>query len=201
MIRAVLFDIGGVVVHDHGLKEAARSVFHAIEPDRLWHDLNRAILPVCRGEASLLSCWQQLASSYGLQLPEADLARLWIDGFEQQIAVDPAVVAIIERLKPDYQVATLSNTFPEHARVLASMEVYAHFDPVILSHQIGMAKDDPAAFRTALAQLGREAHETVFIDDVERYTAVATSVGMRAIHYTPVTDLAAALVQAGVNLQ
>ena len=59
------------------------------------------------------------------------------------------------------------------------------------------AASNQAILRT-LARLGRAPDETIFVDDFAHNVAGAQAVGMHAIHYTPQTDVAAALASYGI---
>ncbi len=55
------------------------------------------------------------------------------------------------------------------------------FDPVLYSHEIGLAKPDPAVFTYACERLGCSPTEVLFVDDVSVNVAAARKTGMQAI--------------------
>jgi HAD superfamily hydrolase (TIGR01509 family) len=61
-------------------------------------------------------------------------------------------------------------------------------------------KPAPDIFQTTLIRLGRDAAETLFIDDAPANVAGAQAVGMQTIQFTPTIDLAAELVARGIRI-
>jgi putative hydrolase of the HAD superfamily len=56
----------------------------------------------------------------------------------------------------------------------------AVFDPICYSHEIGVNKPDPEAWRTALRQMGASPDEVFFVDDVPENIEAARALGIRA---------------------
>jgi putative hydrolase of the HAD superfamily len=56
-------------------------------------------------------------------------------------------------------------------------------DVIVYSHEVGLAKPDPAVFRLTEQRLGVEPHEIVFLDDQERHVAAARRVGWQAVRH------------------
>jgi putative hydrolase of the HAD superfamily len=59
----------------------------------------------------------------------------------------------------------------------------AIFDPICYSHEIGVSKPDPRAFRTALAAMRAMPAEVLLLDDRAENTAAAAALGIRAHHH------------------
>lgn len=198
--RAIFFDIGGVVIHDTGLKESLLRVFSSAPQDAVWTALNKEVLPACRGGAPLVDCWRNLAVQFGLSPADERLERLWIDDFRDGIRVNSEIVALAKRLRAEgYELGVISNTIHEHALILRELGVYDPFDHVVLSHEVKLTKDSPAIFHWALGQAKASASESIFIDDVAQFAATAEQIGMKAIVYTDVPALLSALRELGVR--
>lgn len=199
-LKCVLFDVGGVLIRDEGLKKRAAQAFQGVAPERLWVGLNAALLPACRGEATLLSCWQRLADELAVQAKPEVLAELWTaDDFVNGIELNREVIHLAHSLRQGYKVGIVSNTMAEHAMALRLMGIYEGFDVVILSHELGRTKDNAEIFEIALSRLEVDAREAVFIDDFAPYTDVARSVGMAAIVFTDAASLVESLQSLGVG--
>lgn len=56
-------------------------------------------------------------------------------------------------------------------------------DLVIYSHEVGMAKPDPAIYALACARIGVEPGNAAFVDDVEENVSAACACGMTGILY------------------
>ena len=57
----------------------------------------------------------------------------------------------------------------------------ALFDPICYSHEIGVAKPDPEAFRIALRAMNADADEVLFIDDIQANIAEAGRQGLQTV--------------------
>ena len=78
--------------------------------------------------------------------------------------------------------------------------VYSHFDVVVLSYQVGLAKPQKEIFEHALKELRLKAGECVFIDDKIENIAAAKSLGFKAIHFKDAEQLASELKGLGVSI-
>ncbi|HYK87360.1 MAG TPA: HAD family phosphatase [Acidobacteriota bacterium] len=58
-----------------------------------------------------------------------------------------------------------------------------HFAGFILSHEVGLAKPDPAIYRLALEKAGVEAREALFVDDQPANVEAARGVGIDSFQF------------------
>ena len=86
--------------------------------------------------------------------------------------------------RPVYATAILSNS-PDGAR----REEKARFgfeelvDLIVYSHEVGLAKPDPAIFSLSAQRLGVEPHEIVLLDDDLGHVQAAQGCGWRAVRH------------------
>lgn len=200
-MRAIIFDMGGVVIKDTTLKEQIFGAFDVQDRDAFWRLFNDLAMPACRGEQPLSECWRQIAKAMGRSLDEEVYRSLWIDNFMDSITIDAEVMAIVDRLRGKYQLGVVSNTIHEHASILRTMGVYRKFDHIVLSHEVGITKDDPRIFDIALRGLGAAPEEAVFIDDVEKFALSAASRGIKSIVFKSSVQLRNDLQSMGIELK
>lgn len=201
MIQAIIFDIGGVLVRTE-------------DPLPRRQLEQRLGLPAGRAEALVLNSEGGLAAQRGacseeenwrrvqreLGLSDALLAEFRRD-FWAGDRLDAALVDYVRQLHGPYQTAIISNALPGLLALLTGKYPIAGcFDVIIGSGDVGVMKPDPAIYRLALSQLGREPGEAIFIDDAPRNVEGALAVGMHAIRYTAGMDLPAALAEHGVRV-
>ena len=196
-IRAVIFDIGGVLVRT--VDPSARAVWE----QRLGLPLGGAEAKVLnsptghsaqRGEISEADLWRWVQQE--LQLGE-DLERFRAD-FWRGDAVDASLIDFIRRLRPRYRTAVISNATDSLRATLTRYGLLELFDVIVGSAYEGVMKPDPAIYARALNRLGLRAEQTVFIDDAPANVAGTIAVGMDAIQFTPSIDLESALTRLGV---
>ena len=83
--------------------------------------------------------------------------------------------------RPARLTAILSNSGPgarERERCHGFEDVT---DDIVYSHEVGLAKPDPAAYELVTARLGVEAGEVLFLDDVEANVVAARALGWHAV--------------------
>jgi 2-haloacid dehalogenase len=121
----------------------------------------------------------------------------WIEMISGPI---PGTVEILTTLrKAGYHLCALSNwsadTFPlVHER----FEFLSWFDEVVISGSEKMIKPDPGIYKLLLSRINREAHQCLFIDDVEANILAASHLGFQTIHFTSPGGLRDALGEMGL---
>lgn len=91
--------------------------------------------------------------------------------------------ALLEALSPRFQIGIVSNFdyAPTVQSILERDGVASLFDTVVISDQVGWRKPKPVIFETALAQLGVEPREALFVGDRAEIDVLgAKGVGMAA---------------------
>jgi putative hydrolase of the HAD superfamily len=108
----------------------------------------------------------------------------------------PEHIALAAMLAPHYPLAIISNTNDAHIlHAEATYSFFSLFHARIYSHQVRLAKPDPAIYRFALKALGGiDPLEALFIDDLEANVLGASKIGWQTIHLRPGVDLREALV-------
>ncbi|MBB5936444.1 HAD family hydrolase [Streptomyces zagrosensis] len=108
---------------------------------------------------------------------------------------EPAIMAAAQRArKAGIKVAMLSNSFGRTPYdPYRELDMYAHFDAVILSEVEGVRKPSPVIYQRTLDALRLTGPECVFVDDHVRNLPPAETLGIRTIHHT--TDPAATAAQ------
>jgi epoxide hydrolase-like predicted phosphatase len=197
-IRAVIFDIGGVLerVAD------ADAVLGAKWRDRLGLDqagfvaAMRRVDPELRsqtGEMSEAEYRERCATELGLSPAKADefMADMW-DWYCGEL--DDDLMAFAASLRPGLRTAIISNSADGSRREETGRYAFDQlFDPIIYSHEVGVAKPDPAIFELTCARMGQEPAQTVFVDDVPGHVAAAGTVGMHAIVHVSTAETMAAV--------
>lgn len=198
-IQAIIFDVGGVLVRTRD--PSGRRAWEgrlALSPGQLEAIVLNSEMghrAQC-GEISDAQLWAWVGDHLGLGNDLEAFRRDFWRGDE----VDRRLVDLVGRLNRRYQTAIISNATDALLETLERYELLPEFDLVVGSAYEGMMKPAPAIFQTALIRLGREAAETLFIDDAPANVAGARAVGMQAIQFSSSIDLAAELAAHGVRV-
>ncbi|MET0448418.1 MAG: HAD-IA family hydrolase [Aeromicrobium sp.] len=190
MIRAVLWDFGGVILsspfeafrHYEGQRgiplDFIRTV-NATDPDiNAWARLERAELDHAEFDVAFAA----ESAALGHEVPGADVLALLAG------EVRPEMVTALDKVQAaGYKTACLTNNVvsrnedepvggrPEIAAVMA------RFDVVVESSKIGVRKPEPLFYETACELLGVEPSECVFLDDLGINLKPAKAMGMTTI--------------------
>ncbi len=183
-IRAVIFDIGGVIEY------TPRTGWQAKWDERLPVKLETALeqLQEMGRDGSLGTCTEDewlagLCGITGMDGTQADafMRDLWQEYLGE---LNDELADYFIKLRPRYQTAFLSNSFVGARR---KEEARYHFsqmtDLIIYSHEVGLAKPDPRIYDLTCRCLGVQPDEAVFLDDVEANVATAREAGLHAIRF------------------
>ena len=184
MIRAVLFDFGGVILEspfdaferfeaERGLPPGFLRRVNATNPDtNAWAQLERSEVDLA-GFAALFSTECRDA---GHEVDGADVLQL-LSG-----EIRPAMVEAVRRCHERLKTALLTNNFVtagdgprDHSAVLSL------FDVIIESSKVGVRKPDPRFYELACAALDIDPSEAVFLDDLGINLKPARAMGMTTI--------------------
>lgn len=198
MIKAVIFDVGGVIVrtHDH----SGRRYWE----ERLGLDMGGSDEVVFnsptgqaaqRGEISDAALWAWVGEYLELG---PDLDRFRRD-FWAGDDVDAGLMGLIRSLRPRYQTAIISNATDALLDTLNGRHPIADaFDLIVGSAYERVMKPSPEIYLRTLERLGRRPEETVFVDDAPANVNAAAALGMNAVRFTPGLDLGREFARLGV---
>jgi putative hydrolase of the HAD superfamily len=195
-IRAVVFDIGGILEVAAGGEPTARfpqmiAAWEArlgLAPGVLQARIKALDerLAAMGKDGALGTCteeewWEELRLATRMDQAQTDA---FIDDFWDVYLgeLNGELAGYFSGLRPRYRTALLSNSFVgarerEHERFhFAEMT-----DLIIYSHEEGIAKPDPRIFKLTCDRLGVPPGEIVFLDDSERIVAAACEFGIHAI--------------------
>jgi HAD superfamily hydrolase (TIGR01509 family) len=115
--------------------------------------------------------------------------------------LDRDLVAFAAGLRPHVRTGILSNSVDGARREEQARHGFAQLvDVIVYSHEAGLAKPDPRAYRLLCAELGVEPAELVFLDDKAPNVAAACELGIHGILHVAAADSISAvraLVRAG----
>jgi HAD superfamily hydrolase (TIGR01509 family) len=190
-LRAVIFDVGGVLLHDPGadLLQQRWERRLGLGPG----DFKRAVLDLADARGAGIGLtpeevwWPEAMAALGLD--DAASAELYEETWTR-FSLDPRVADYVAGLRPRYRVASLSNSWSGARRgCVDRFDLERLVDLMVFSAEEGVAKPDPEIYRRTLARLGVEADEAVFVDDTEANLLGAARFGLVTVHVTTPEEL------------
>ncbi|HEX8763481.1 MAG TPA: HAD family phosphatase [Candidatus Saccharimonadales bacterium] len=179
MIKAVLFDFGGVLTETgkRGYITGVVAEILGLPPETV--DIADLHADLRRGNIQEADFFAAINQRY------AKNKQLTKDEFvakTELVNLSPQVMDLARQL-PRHGIVTgiLSNVFSVNAERLRARGYYDGFDPVFLSCEIGYAKPDPGIYKYVLEKLNVRPQEILFIDDQEKCTEPARALGMHVV--------------------
>lgn len=185
MIKAVIFDMGGVLLRtvDQGPREALGA--------RYGFDTKRLFDVVFTSESSRQAevgqkpdevHWKWALDELGI--PQEERAD-FIKQFWAGDRMDYELLDFIQSLRPAIRTGLLSNawlnTRSNITRHWGALEPF--FDVTIFSAELGMRKPAPEFFHWLLERLNAQPGEAVFVDDYGKNIEAASALGMHAVKF------------------
>ena len=183
-IRAVVFDIGGVleITPDLGVTRswAARLGLAAGDVDGRLRDVWAAGRVGAMAEADVYRAMRDR-----LGLDDRQLAAFVADFWREYLGTaNTALIEYARGLRPRFRTGILSNSFVgAREREEAAYGFAGLVDEIVYSHEDGLAKPDPRAYRLVCARLGAAPRETVLLDDKAVNVAGARLAGLHAVRF------------------
>ncbi len=198
-IKAIFFDIGGVLVRTTDLEPRRKWERRFGLRDWALQDLffNSPVGQAAQiGRATTADAWAHVAAT--LDLDAAELQQLQAD-FWRGDTFDESLLALVRGLRTRYKTGVISNALPDARAMFGGRLNDDLFDVLVFSSEEGVKKPDPEIFLRALARLGVDAGESIFVDDVLENVEAARSLGLHSIHFRPDTDLERELARRGIR--
>ncbi|RLE39220.1 hypothetical protein DRJ17_01715 [Candidatus Woesearchaeota archaeon] len=198
MIKAILFDLGGVVLwppnFDVIRKEMSKILglpVFVIKPvvKKYWDSWKK-------GEINEMQFLQGILSDLNLSkgyIP--NLKRIYRD----IVIVRKSVLKIICDLRKNYKVGVLSNHSKEWIEFIEKKyKLSKNFDDFYISYMARSAKPDCKYYYSVLKRMKVKAKECVLIDDKLENLTVARKIGMKGVHYRNAEQMKKTLKKQGV---
>ncbi len=200
MIKAIVFDFGGVLVRteDHTSRQQweARLGLAENELGRLVFECEAARRATV-GAAPASAVWESVAAA--LKLSNEHIEALRRD-FWAGDRLDQNLVALLAALRPAYQTAILSNAWPDGRELIGQTYGLAQVvDSLFISAEEALAKPDARLYQRVAERLSERPEAIVLVDDFLVNIEGARAAGWQAIHFRAGLDVRAELSRLGVE--
>lgn len=188
MVRAVVFDMDGVIVDSEWLH-------HAIEIETL-HDAGLEISHDDLIEYTgmpLMDVLDGLKESHGASFDPAVVAERkrarYLDRVGELEPIDGAVDAV-RRLDSEYSIALASSSHREAVDAIVDhLDLAAVFETTISFDDVAVGKPHPESFEKAAAGLGVAPEETVVVEDSRNGVDAALAGGFHAVGFQSASEI------------
>jgi epoxide hydrolase-like predicted phosphatase len=182
-IKAVFFDLGGVIVRTE-FQAPRQQLADKLGMD--YDDLNKLIFDsdtgyrASIGEITSEEHWNSVMKR--LKRPATELVAIRDEFFAGDI-VDRTLLDAIRALRGKYKTGLISNAWGDLRDYIVREKFDDAFDKMIISAEVGAVKPEAKIFKIALEQFGVRPNEAVFVDDFYVNIEGCEKVGMQGIHF------------------
>lgn len=189
MIKAVIFDLGGVI-----LRTEYDSPRHHLA-EKLGVDYEDLLRAVFQSESCQLASLGRVSADEHwlnvtrlLKRPPTDTDLIRREFFAGDV-IDRTLLDFIRSLRPRYKTGLLSNGWSDLREYTRLNHFDDAFDGMTISAEAGIVKPSAGAYELSLKQLGVNADEAVFVDDFIENVEGARAVGISAVHFKGVEGM------------
>lgn len=195
MIKAVLFDAGGVLHTAVGSQSDDLRQELGLTDEQIGKFYAYYLPKIGVGVIDEVTLWKEMRAEFGIRVVSVE-EHLLTRAFEGSLQKIPGMYDLVDKLKlKGLTVALLTNVSPQFAEILAREGHYAPFQVKILSFEVGSWKPDVEIYKTALKKVAVRPDEAVFIDDQQENIDAAISLGIHGILFRDVAQLKSELDQ------
>ena len=181
-IRAVVFDIGGVLEFTPRTGWVEKwEIQLNLKPG----ELDERLMDVWRDGSTGIISEEEVEKIVGeiMEMDQGQVEALMTDLWEEYLGeLNVELAAYFASLRPRYQTAILSNSF---AGARGKEQERYHFaemcDLIIYSHEEGISKPERRIYELTCERLGVQPAEMIFLDDHQRPVVGARELGIHAI--------------------
>jgi epoxide hydrolase-like predicted phosphatase len=198
-IKAVIFDLGNVLLNFNAKKAAKRfSRACKVPVVKVWDHFftDPTEKSYTRGEITCRQFYNHAKLSLNVVVDFDQFKDFWNDIFWENKGMD----ALLGKLKKKYPLYLISNTNKMHFdHIKENFNILRHFKKTFPSHEVGHRKPEPQIYKKVLKKIRLKPQETVFVDDVIKFVDGARAVGMHAIQFRNPKQLVRELKKLGVT--
>ncbi len=196
VVRAVVFDIGGVLEITPDLGTDALWCKRSGLTDEEYRERSR---PIWRGGSigtlSLDEVHAQLGEALGLDA--GTVTELMDEVWREYLGTgNTELIEFARSLRPRLRTGILSNSFVgAREREQAAYGFEDLVDEIIYTHEVGFRKPEPQVYELTCARIGVAPDEMVFLDDVPVCVEAAQAYGIHAILFQDNAQAIAAITE------
>jgi epoxide hydrolase-like predicted phosphatase len=201
-IRALLFDLGGVVIdfdfdRAFQLWGARANCDPNVIAERF--SLDASYQQHERGQIPASSYFASLRESLGIDLSDDEFIQGWNDVYRGLV---PGISDLLSASARHFPLFAFTNSNPTHKAVweLLYADELRRFRAIFVSSDLGVRKPQPEAFHLVSRRMGVEPAEVLFFDDGPENVDGARTAGMQAVLVGSVEDVRLALSRIGLTL-
>jgi len=200
MIKAIIFDWGGVLINnpaDDLMNYCANSL--EVNPKELKSVFSKYVEEFQKGLLLEKDLWEKVCNELKIAQPTTN--SLWKEAVINVFTDKKEVYSLVKKLKTSgYKIGFLSNTEIPTTEYFYDNGYDKYFDEKIFSCIEKTTKPEKRIYDIALEKLGIQPNEAIFIDDNQEYVKGATQVGICGIIFKTPNQLKKELTKFKIKI-
>ena len=204
MIRAIIFDLGNVLINfDHRIASQKLSKFTDTPEDKIYDIFFDSELTGLfeEGKISTLQFFSKVKQILNLGIEFDEFLPIWNEIFffdEKNLSV----YNLASSLKNRYRIALLSNINISHFEYIKrTFPILDAFHNIITSFEIGFRKPNPEIYQKTLQAINSPAQDVFYTDDRLELVKAANQLGIRSFVFKGHEQLKTDLINSGINIK
>lgn len=197
MIKAIVFDMGGVIIHfDENKYYEYLSKKYNVDENKITNIMIPLINKFDRGDITLGVLLDSISKNIGIKIPR----KSWNYVFDTDATIDWQMISLIKSLSKNYKIYMLTNVNrSRYFRTNTMLKINNKlFNKKFISCYLHMTKPDRKIYQYVLAKTNLMPNEIIFIDDLIENVNGAREVGINSIVFRGYTDLVSKLERINV---
>lgn len=200
MVKAVIFDFGGVLAEEgfrEGLKVVA--IKNGLDPEEFFKIAEEMIYKTgyLTGMTDEKNYWNALREKTGIKGSDKELREEILKRF----VLRAEMLEYIKKIKANgFITAILSDQTDWLDEINGKTPFYHYFDYVFNSFKIKKGKRDPSVFRDVCLSMKLKPEEVVFVDDNMGHVRRASGEGLNTVLFTNADDFAKEMNKCSILL-
>lgn len=199
MIKAIIFDLGGVIVNVDKTGQYKKFSADSNKPFSFVKDyLDTSHLKESfeKGRLNTAQFYSEISRELNLKMDFKNFKKEWCNIF----TLNKNIKKLIINLKRNFKLILLSNTDELHFKYLKNKyKIINAFDAYVLSYEVGYRKPNLLIFSHAIKKAKTLPFNCIYIDDIRAFVFVAKLTGMKAFQYKNFKKLVYDLKNIGVS--
>ena len=187
MIKVIMLDLGSVIFKEdwEGLNEEFIKKFgvSTLMRSSYGQEIQNVYDDALTGKKSMADVFNEICKTKGLNLSINELCIFYKEAYQRNKELNKEIIELIKKLKKKFKVVCFTDTNNLHFEAHQEQGILDLFDKKFGSHQIGMRKNNPEAFKVILKKLNVGPDQVLFIDDNIKNIENAKSLGINTIHF------------------
>ena len=197
MIKAIVFDMGGVIIHfDENKYYEYLSKKYNVDENKITNIMIPLINKFDRGDITLGVLLDSVSKNIGIKIPR----KSWNYVFDTDATIDWQMISLIKSLSKNYKIYMLTNVNrSRYFRTNTMLKINNKlFNKKFISCYLHMTKPDRKIYQYVIAKTNLMPNEIIFIDDLIENVNGAREIGINSIVFRGYRDLVSKLERINV---